>query len=117
MAVVAVFMPLGQGMIYFLRPEPVLFTQGKPAQTGILKPLRRKPMFQQFKTYASNLIGKYAAPVAFVTGAGIASAQAAVPADVTTAITTAGTDATTVATASLVVFVGIKTFKWIRRAL
>jgi hypothetical protein len=45
------------------------------------------------------------------------SAMAAVDASVTTAITTAGTDAATVGAAVLVVIVGIKAFKFIRRAL
>jgi len=44
-------------------------------------------------------------------------AHAAVPADVTTAITAAGTDVATLGAAVLVVFVGIKVFKWLRRAL
>lgn len=44
-------------------------------------------------------------------------AQAAVAEAVTTAITGAGTDAATVGAAVLVVIVGIKAFKWVRRAL
>ncbi len=65
---------------------------------------------------ARKLICKFGTAAALVV-TGIGSASAAVPEAVTTAITTAGTESTTVATASLVVFVGIKTFKWIRRAL
>lgn len=45
------------------------------------------------------------------------SVQAAVPEAVTTAITTAGTDSVTIATAVLVVIVGIYAFKLMRRAL
>lgn len=44
-------------------------------------------------------------------------AFAEVPAAVTTAITTAGTDAAVVGAAVLVVLVGIKAFKYLRRAL
>lgn len=44
-------------------------------------------------------------------------AHAAVDAGVTTAITTAGTDAATVGAAVLIVLVGIKAFKYIRRAM
>lgn len=49
--------------------------------------------------------------------AGIGSAMAEVPAAVTTAITGAGTDSVIVATAVLVVIVGIYAFKLLRKAL
>lgn len=42
---------------------------------------------------------------------------AAVPAGVTTAITDAATDVATIGAAVILVFVGIKVFKWIRAAL
>ena len=45
------------------------------------------------------------------------SAQAAVPADVTTAITTAVTDVATIGGAVIVVFVAIKAWKWLRGIL
>ena len=45
------------------------------------------------------------------------SAQAAVPAGVTTAITEAATDVATIGMAVILVFVGIKVWKWIRGAL
>lgn len=49
--------------------------------------------------------------------AGVGSAFAAVPADVTTALETAGTDAVTIATAVLVAIIGIFAIKLLRRAL
>lgn len=45
------------------------------------------------------------------------AAFAAVPADVTTALTAAGTDGIAVASAVLIVIVGIAAFKYMRRAL
>lgn len=45
------------------------------------------------------------------------NAHAAVPAGVTTAITDAATDVATIGAAVILVFVGIKVFKWIRSAL
>jgi hypothetical protein len=48
---------------------------------------------------------------------GTSSAFAAVPVAVTDAITAAGTDAAVVGGAVLVVLVGIKAFKYIRRAM
>ncbi len=48
---------------------------------------------------------------------GASAANAAIDAAVTTAITSAGTDAAVIGAAVLVVLVGIKAFKWVRRAL
>lgn len=45
------------------------------------------------------------------------NASADVPAGVTTAITTAATDVATVGAAVILVFVGIKVWKWIKAAL
>jgi len=45
------------------------------------------------------------------------SSFAAVPAGVTTAITDAATDVATIGAAVILVYVGIKVFKWIRGAL
>ena len=45
------------------------------------------------------------------------NASADVPAGVTTAITTAATDVATVGAAVILVFVGIKVWKWLKQAL
>lgn len=49
--------------------------------------------------------------------AAVGSANAALSADITTAITGAGTDAAALGVAVLVVLVGIRAFKWLRKAL
>ena len=91
-----------------IRPEPVLFN--KTTQTpnlGLPSILNRKFI----------MLKKQLLAVTGLTLASVGAANAAIPTAVTDAITTAGTDAATVGSAVLVVIVGIKAFKWIRRAL
>lgn len=57
----------------------------------------------------------FLAPAVLLVAVGAAHAE--VPAAVTTAITGAGTDAAVIGAAVLVVLVGIKAFKYMRRAM
>ena len=67
-------------------------------------------MFKKFYAYVVMMVGAF---LTLLT----APVHAAVPAGVTTAITEAATDVATIGAAVILVFVGIKVFKWIRAAL
>ena len=64
-----------------------------------------------FKTMKQKIAGVSAGALGLV-----GSASAAVPEEITTAISDAGTDTVTIASAVLVVMIGISVFLWMRRA-
>lgn len=68
-------------------------------------------MLKTLKSWGAKALG--AATLGF---ASVGSAFAAVPADVTTALTDSKADSITIATAALVIIIGIAAFGYMRRA-
>lgn len=104
MAAVAVFLPLGEGMSYVLRPESVPFTV-RPSS------LKRGSSFNLSKVFLMKKL------FAFLTLSvmSIGSAFAAVDAAVTTAMSDAKTDVGTIGAASLIVVIAIAVFRYLKR--